>query len=319
VLGHGGATVVIATVPPVVRANLPVAVDPRQRADCLNRIYRDVARSHPRTTVLDVSEWACPEARCLTEAEGAPLRADGVHFEATGATLLADWALPKMLGTGGAGRGDGGRDHLSVLVAGDSTALVLAHRFPAANHPRLALTEATALGCGITRGQAVSGDRAMPADCDGTRARYRQTLSAGHPAVVVLMAGAWEVFDHRVDGVTHRFGTAEWEAIVREGLATYVTEAAAAGARVVMLTAPCFHEATDPRFPTPERNDHERVDAYNRLVRQVAAADAAVTSVVDYGARVCRDGRPTAELGDGVHLTPEGAARTWAWLAPQLF
>lgn len=310
VLGHRGAEVVVATVPPTTREALPV--DPKERAGCLNRIYQAAARAHPRATVLDVEGWACPGAGCRTKVDGRPLRPDGVHFEGPGADALATWALPQLVAAAS------GEDALSVLVAGDSTALVLAHRFPAAAHPGVTLSASTSLGCGLAEGAAVGGDRVIESDCDHTLDRYRDAVRRERPDVVVLMAGAWEVLDHRVDGRMVRFGEPAWDALIRDALTTYVAPAAELGIPVAMLTAPCFHEVADVRFPTGERNDPERVAAYNRLVHEVATANAGSATVVGYGAEVCADGRPTADLGDGVHLTPEGAGRAWRWLMPRL-
>ena len=50
----------------------------------------------------------------------------------------------------------------------------------------------------------------------------------------------------------------------------------------------------------------------------MAAARGDDVVVLDYAPLVCRDGRPTGALRDGVHLSDQGAAEFWSWLAPRL-
>jgi lysophospholipase L1-like esterase len=71
-------------------------------------------------------------------------------------------------------------------------------------------------------------------------------------------------------------------------------------------------------MPTSERNDPARVSAYNDILHEVATARAGRVAVLDYSSVVCRDGRPTNALEDGVHLSETGAAAFWSWLAPEV-
>ena len=101
---------------------------------------------------------------------------------------------------------------------------------------------------------------------------------------------------------------------------------AARGAHVVLLTVPNYEYryAVNP----PDDLDRSvfsaaRVDHFNRLLRQVAAADPRAT-VIDLNRFLSPDGRAHEQIngivvqGDGVHFTPEGGVFAGDWLAPQL-
>jgi peptidoglycan/LPS O-acetylase OafA/YrhL len=206
-----------------------------------------------------------------------------------------------------------------VLLAGDSTALVAAVEFRPTAHPGLSIDHAARLGCGIAPGVAVSRGIQILSHCDGTREEFDTALDRGRPDVVVLMTGAWEVLDRVVDD-DHlvRFDSPEGRALVEQAVAGHVDRALAPEARVVLLTAPCFAAAPDPRLPTDERNDPTRVATYNAILRAVAAARGGTVEVLDYSPLVCRDGRPTDALADGVHLSRSGSVAFWSWLAPKV-
>jgi hypothetical protein len=100
----------------------------------------------------------------------------------------------------------------------------------------------------------------------------------------------------------------------------------ASGARVVLLTAPCYSSGEQPDgTPWPE-DQVSRVEAYNRLVRKVAAMHPRTVSVIDLYSMVCPggvfetdiDGVPVRD-SDGVHFTITGGAvlspRIWPVVA----
>jgi lysophospholipase L1-like esterase len=131
------------------------------------------------------------------------------------------------------------------------------------------------------------------------------------------------VFDHRIGDRTLRFGSPEWTDVVRAGITKALDTAGTGGGRVVVLNVPCFRQPAAAMLPAQSRNDAERVAAVNAVIADVAAARPLV-DIVDYAGFVCPDGEYASERDgvelryDGVHLTPDGAALTWRWLAPQL-
>ncbi len=215
---------------------------------------------------------------------------------------------------------------LRVLVVGDSVAVTLAARTPPALLSQVTVTSRALLGCGVVPGATVIGGRVFPppADCAAWRDDWRAGVAADHPDVVVVLVGAWEVADHRVDGRTLRVGTAAYaqlvESAVRDGL-DIVTQA---GEPVALLTAPCYHEESrDLGGSASPRNDPDRVAWVNDRLRAAAAGVPGV-SVVDLHAYLCPGEHFLAERGgeqlryDGVHFSDAGAADVWNWLLPQL-
>ncbi len=65
--------------------------------DCQNAIFRKVAADEPRAVLADVFRWLCPraDADCDNHLAGVELRADGVHFRAASAQLLAAWLIAR--------------------------------------------------------------------------------------------------------------------------------------------------------------------------------------------------------------------------------
>ena len=94
VLSTSGSEVVIATSPYLT---LPVEqVDAAARVDCLNTIYRRVAKASG-AGVLPLGEWVCPKGKpCTLEDGSVTLRPDGIHFEGPGADIAARWVLPEL-------------------------------------------------------------------------------------------------------------------------------------------------------------------------------------------------------------------------------
>ncbi len=93
------------------------------------------------------------------------------------------------------------------------------------------------------------------------------------------------------------------------------------GSTVVLLTAPYYQqpEQADGQ-PWPE-DDPARVNRYNALLRQVAAASHGRVVVADVGARLDPGGHFTTTVDgvdvrftDGIHVTPAGARLVAPWL-----
>jgi lysophospholipase L1-like esterase len=97
------------------------------------------------------------------------------------------------------------------------------------------------------------------------------------------------------------------------------------GAHIVLLTAPYTHRWERPDGGLYDEDKPERVDAWNRLLREVAAKYRDTITVIDLNKWVCPDGKFTWDIGnlqirsDGLHFTPEGVQEWIApWLVPQL-
>lgn len=58
------------------------------RQDAVNGVLAEVARTHPRTSVLDMRSYLCPTGKYQPQVDGVTMRPDGVHFAKSGA---AQW------------------------------------------------------------------------------------------------------------------------------------------------------------------------------------------------------------------------------------
>jgi len=215
-----------------------------------------------------------------------------------------------------------------VLIAGDSVALTLGYWLDPKRDTRgvQIRTEAT-LGCGLTAGTAHSDGNDLPTneECSGWPLRWRKTVDEYQPSVAVVLVGAWDVVDHRIDGDILPVGTDAWVVYMNHQLDTATAVLGARGARVVLLTSPCFGQPDSGLGGIPERSDPTRLRAMNDVLRTYAKAHPSRVSLVDLHAFLCPKGAysPTvagvnARDPDGTHLSPDGSRLVWRWLARQL-
>ncbi|HEX5095661.1 MAG TPA: acyltransferase family protein, partial [Acidimicrobiia bacterium] len=176
------------------------------------------------------------------------------------------------------------------------------------------------LGCGLVETDQYAAGRIIerPQVCDGIDDRWRITIAAEPDAVRVIHTGAWEVLDHRVDGKTVRYGTAEWTELVRSSYERAFDLLTNDGRTVFVFQTPCYGDG-DPAYPLPERAQPQRVDAINVIIDELAAANSRVV-VVPWRDVVCPGGTRAEALdgadlweADGVHLTDDGAVAVWKW------
>ena len=160
---------------------------------------------------------------------------------------------------------------------------------------------------------------------------WREWLRELRPNVVVLLAGRWEV-------VNRTSPSGAWTNILQPSYAQYVKDqleqavqiATSSGARMIIETTPCFDSGEQPDGdPWPE-DSPERLDAYNNLVKQVAALYPTMVTVQDLDAVVCPSGKYTTDLhgvqvrtADGVHFVEPASSSTadvvgGEYLAPAL-
>jgi peptidoglycan/LPS O-acetylase OafA/YrhL len=215
-----------------------------------------------------------------------------------------------------------------VLIAGDSVALTLGYWLDPKRDARgvQIRTEAT-LGCGLTGGTVHSEGNDLPTsdECTGWPLRWRKTVDEYQPSVAVVMVGAWDVVDHRIDGDILPVGTDAWVVYMTHQLDTATEVLSAHGGRVVLMTSPCFAQPDSGLGGIPERSDAARVHDLNNVLRTYAKAHPARVSLVDLHGFLCPKGEYTPTMAgttvrdpDGTHLSPEGSKVVWRWLAAQL-
>lgn len=215
-----------------------------------------------------------------------------------------------------------------VMVVGDSVAWTLSFAEPVVP-PTVEMTSAALIGCGLVPGYALPGGQVDTSseDCDGWPLHWMAAAAESQPDVVLVQFGAWEVYDHLVDGETVRSGTDEMRDLVRGGLDDGVEAilAVAPNARVAVVGTPCMREA-NPRLggQDSERNDPERVAWVNTVFREYAADLGPRATFLDLGELLCPRGR-FRETIDGVVVRPDGShysdgtqTAVWEWLADRV-
>lgn len=254
---------------------------------------------------------------------GSPTARGGGHVTVSDpGTGAAVEAVPA--GTGGP---------IRLLLVGDSEASFLGFGLgPASAAHGVNFAGDGVFGCGLltnttlfhgtlvngTIGQR-GGHQLVP--CGTQLTRWHADVDTFHPDVVLLADGEYEVRNQRTSyGWTH-IGTRRFDATEVAALTRAVAVLHSTGATVVLLTAPYYHQFEQPDGnPWPE-DDPARVDRYNHLLGQVAAASHGAAVVADVNARLCPDGRFTSTIGgvtvrfsDGIHVTAAGAALISPWL-----
>ena len=256
-----------------------------------------------------------PTAAILPRLDDLPATTPGAAADAarpTDATSAGDTTDP------GANR--------RVLLLGDSAAYSLAQQLDASTRPDWDVQAFVQVGCPLTPGATMDGASSdvnpTDPDCLAWQTSWPDFSNALQPDVVVVMIGAWEVLDHRVEGRDIRFPSPEWAALVGTTLGDAADAAGSSGAPVVFLDVACMGGAPD-NPGTTSRADPRRVKAVNDLIDDVASSrpDVSVAALSDL---VCPAGAAGLETNggpvryDGVHYTRDGAALVWPWLFAEL-
>ena len=204
-----------------------------------------------------------------------------------------------------------------VVMVGDSVAYTLAQGLGSGT-----VANGATLGCGLVTGgpyRYFGGQYAARPECDSWPSTWARAARGAD--VVAVRVGRWEVMDRRRDGVWTHVGEAAFDAYLTGEVERALT--AVAPARVVLLTAPYYHRGERPDGGRWPEDDPARVDAFNAILRAVAARHPGVR-VVDLNAHLSPGGRYARTLDgvvvryDGVHVSPAGARLLKPWLAAAL-
>jgi peptidoglycan/LPS O-acetylase OafA/YrhL len=220
-----------------------------------------------------------------------------------------------------------------VLVLGDSVALTAGMGFGQVEPVwGLSVLDKGGLGCGFLPGTNEEMDHygrwstEKAKTCREWRSGWSSDVDTFQPDVVVLLFGPWDTLDLKVGDSLLEVGSPEWQAYAMEQLSHTVDVVSARGAKVMLLTSPCF----SPRnlgidAPAYVRLNPERVDELNDLYWEFARQHADQVVIVDLNRFACPEGDYTDVVIDGVHLredgvhfTPEGSELVAQWLAPQI-
>ncbi len=230
-----------------------------------------------------------------------------------------------------------GTHPVHVLLVGDSVALTLGIGLSLDSAAYgVTIDDQGELGCSIaqTNPIEVSGSVGDLPPCNPLTGQTWQQfwpslLTRDRPDVVAVLFGRWEVVDRNLKGRWVHVGMPDYDAYLTSQLTEAVEILDSKGAKVALLTAPYYDEPPAPDgSPYPE-NDPSRVDAWNRIVRSVAASVDArrpgTVSVIDLGAMLDPHGHYSTEVDgvavrcpDGVHLSYQAGELLRPVLLPEL-
>jgi SGNH domain (fused to AT3 domains) len=255
----------------------------------------------------------------------------------TGTTAVASTAPPTSNGTTSSSTTvpavTANGPPVKVLLVGDSVAETLGEglgEVPTQDKYDYVLYDRAILGCGVADGPEVevmgAVDSVVPA-CGGPPAptddpnlvtpwatQWTQEIAQIHPNVVVEGAGRWEVVDRLYKGKWANILQAPFAAYIKSQLQKAADVVNAAGLPMVFLTAPCTDEPEQPDGDAWPEDNPARREAYNRILREIAAEHPQSVSVANLDKAACPGGRYASTVGgvvirtvnDGVHFTPQG-------------
>lgn len=200
-----------------------------------------------------------------------------------------------------------------VTVVGDSQARALVANAPDLTG-RLELSNGAVEGCGLAdRGRIVTSAsyRRSFDECAGWPAKWAAAAGDNQAQVVLVVLGAWDVFDRTEGDVTIAFGTPEADAYLSGQLRAGIQAVRATGARVALLEVPCMRPiAAGGLDKLPERGEDQRVAHLNDLLRSAAAEDPANVFFVPGPVQWCTDEAVATDVNlrwDGVHYYKPGS------------
>ena len=181
----------------------------------------------------------------------------------------------------------------------------------------MSVSDGATVGCDLDpQLEVLTSGAAGPATpgCDNWRGLWPFVVARQRPQVVALGLGRWEVADHLLDGQWVHIGEPTWDQHLTADLASAITILHSFGARVVLFTMPYVDPSNRQTDGQPwSENTPARTQAYNALVRQVAAAHPGFVSVLDLNKMLSPGGVYTASVAgvdvrspDGIHISVDG-------------
>ena len=211
---------------------------------------------------------------------------------------------------------------IKVLVVGDSQGATLAQGLDAepgahglSAQSGLVVWNRAILGCSISTADefVIEGARRQN-KCGATGAwqqRWASDVAAFEPDVVVVQAGAWDLYDVMgPDGTPIRPGDAEWISAYRKDVGVLFDTLGASGATVVAIRPPCYgaSQVVGAERGPPERLDAKRIAAVDSVWS--GAARGPGRKLLDLNPVLCPGARSDPTIRpDGAHYGDEGANR----------
>jgi len=222
---------------------------------------------------------------------------------------------------------------IRVLLVGDSEASFLGFGLgPDAAAANVDFQGDGVFGCGLLtsttlfHGTLVNGNVGQRGGhafvpCGTQLKRWQADVQAFHPDVVLLAEGEYEVRNQQNGATWVHIGTSEVDRREINAITDATRVLGSQGASVVLLTAPYYKQLEQNGGQAWPEDARGRVDRYNALLHQVAAASNGKVVVADVNSRLDPNGRfaPTIDgqvvrFADGIHVTVAGAKLISPWL-----
>jgi hypothetical protein len=205
-----------------------------------------------------------------------------------------------------------------VVIVGDSQAHSLAINKPSGIEKTFVITNGSIDGCGVyDRGVGVGGTngnfRRNFANCVGFEKSWSKSATKAKADVALVVIGAWEVLDLKINGFTFAFDTAPADTMFRTQMKRGIDALRATGATVALLEVACMRPVDSKGGPVPalpQRGDDMRTSHLNELMREIAAPEDDGVFFVNGPKEWCSDPKISTSLSyrwDGVHAYKPGA------------
>ena len=216
-----------------------------------------------------------------------------------------------------------------LVIVGDSQAHALAINKPSGIEKTFAITDGSIDGCGVyDRGVGVGGTsgnfRRNFANCVGFEKSWAKSATKAKADVALVVIGAWEVLDLKINSFTFAMNTSPADTIFRTQMKRGIDALRATGATVALLEVACMRPVDSKGGPVPalpQRGDDMRTGHLNDLLREIAAPEDDGVFFVSGPKEWCSDPKISTSLSyrwDGVHAYKPGAKLIFETIATSI-
>jgi len=218
-----------------------------------------------------------------------------------------------------------------VVIVGDSQAHALAVNLPKGIEKTFKISDGSIDGCGVyDRGVGIGGEtgkfRRNFVHCIGFEKDWARSVVKAKAQVALVVIGAWEVLDIKVNNFLFKFGTSPADTFFRTQMLRGIKALRDTGATVALLEVACMRPIESkggPVPPLPQRGDDARTGHLNELLQEVAASGGDDDGIyfVSGPTEWCNDpkiGSSSSYRWDGVHVYKPGAKLIYETIAPTL-
>jgi len=216
-----------------------------------------------------------------------------------------------------------------LVIVGDSQAHSLVVNKPSGIEKTFVITNGSIDGCGIyDRGVGVGGTngnfRRNFANCVGFEKKWAKSATTARADVALVVIGAWEVLDLKINGFTFAVNTSPADTMFRTQMKRGINALRSTGATVALLEVACMRPVDSKGGPVPalpQRGDDTRTSHLNDLLREIAAPEDDGVFFVSGPKEWCSDPKISTSLSyrwDGVHAYKPGAKLIFETIATSI-